>query len=161
MLFSSCVGPGAARFTSWGLGFLVCKVGISNPDSTELLRGLNGCLPGPVPAAGGPHLMWVLLSPQRWWQHHALSSPPASMRSTHWSSNSGSQCLASRTVQNGQQTLPGMRPLGGTCISEKEECVQCVLFLGLLKDARGKEREGSPLSTHQPAHEKVLGHALK
>lgn len=45
---------------------------------------------------------------------------------------------------DGQQTLPGMRPLGGTCISGKEERAQRVLFLCLLKDAREKEREGVP-----------------
>lgn len=43
-----------------------------------------------------------------------------------------------------QQILPGRRPLGGACISGREECAGCVLFLCLLKDARSKERRDPP-----------------
>lgn len=46
-----------------------------------------------------------------------------------------------------QLILPGRGPLGGAYISGKGEH-EIVLFLCLLKDARGKEREDSPLRIH-------------
>lgn len=143
----------------------MCKVGTSNPNSPKELRGLKQT-PSPAPASQDGPIFCGFSSPLKDDGSslptsilHPLSPNPASMKSTGAISKEAG--LAFRMVQKGQQTVPGMRPLGGACISGKEEHAGCVLFLCLLKDVRRKEREDSPLRIHQFGHEKVLGHALK